>query len=144
MTLVGLEPCDSKLRARIFNHETTSAPLIISLVKIPILYEHCTYQICMEHSSYQECMLLWQLHHDPGEGESSYKAMMVMCDSDLEKIEAKGQLRVNYPCNSGSYFVYSFHDGNLHFYDALVTGMYNGNEITGIQSPKVKIFSMCV
>ena len=37
--------------------------------------------------------------------------------------------------------MYSFHDGNLNFYDPQVTGTYNGNEITGIQSPKVQFHS---
>lgn len=39
------------------------------------------------------------------------------------------------------YYVYSFHDGNLNFYDPQATASYNGNEITGIQSPKVQFHS---
>ena len=51
-------------------------------------------------------------------------------------------MKYNFDCSCfNSCYVYSFHDGNLNFYDPQVTGTYNGNEITGIQSPKVQFHS---
>ena len=40
------------------------------------------------------------------------------------------------------YLSHSFHDGNLNFYRPDTTGYYDGSAITGLNSPKVNIFSM--